>query len=216
MHIKIGTTGRGWAIAEFADRYGAACSIQKSSLATENAIWLGVDDADPKIMARDAAAHGVATEETVGWVPFPIPQAVQLRTRMHLTQEQVAELLPILQHFAETGELPEKAPCAVGDDCEECRDEKDSQAAAVDAAETLLRHKIGAALYEKFEGVRFTPENIETVKAQMVQVIAAVIQEVVPPHIPMPEVSIEFDKDTCGLNIEISAPPRPVTLEFKV
>lgn len=30
-----------------------------------------------------------------------------LSTRMHLNQEQVKQLLPILQHFADTGELPQ-------------------------------------------------------------------------------------------------------------
>lgn len=64
-------TERGFAVAEFIDRYGFACSIQKSSIATEDCIWLGVND-----------------------------------QRMHLTQEQVAALLPLFQHFVTTGELP--------------------------------------------------------------------------------------------------------------
>lgn len=100
-------TDRGFPAYHFRDRYDEQCSLQLSSLATEPAIWLGVNDAKPQIMARDAAAHGVRTSETTGWVPFPVPKAVLLNTRMHLTREQVAELLPMLQHFAETGELPE-------------------------------------------------------------------------------------------------------------
>lgn len=64
-------TERGFVRGEFTDHYGLACSLQKSSLATRDCIWLGVDD------------H-----------------------RMHLTQEHVAALLPMLQHFVETGELP--------------------------------------------------------------------------------------------------------------
>lgn len=108
--MNISTTARGFALAEFTDCYGAKCSIQKSSLATEDAIWFGCDDANPQIMARQAAAHGVVTDETCGWVPYPVPDCVSLNTRMHLTRDQVSELLPILQHFAETGELPEVAP----------------------------------------------------------------------------------------------------------
>jgi hypothetical protein len=103
--MKIGKTIRGFATAEFTDRYDVKCSIQKSSLATEDCIWLGVDKADPKIMARDASALGIKTDEVVGWVPYPVPDEVLINTRMHLTREQVAELIPVLQKFVDTGEL---------------------------------------------------------------------------------------------------------------
>jgi len=98
-------TNRGFSIFNFKDRYNQECSLQKSSLAFEDAIWFGIDNADPKIMANQAAKHGVQTKETTGWVPFPIPEDVLLSTRMHLTQEQVAELIPVLQKFVETGEI---------------------------------------------------------------------------------------------------------------
>ncbi len=62
---------------EFNDRYRNLCSLQNSSLAGENAVWFGVNEPD-----------------TAG------------NTRMHLTQEMVQNLLPLLLHFAETGELP--------------------------------------------------------------------------------------------------------------
>ena len=99
-------TARGFRVIDFEDRYDQSCSIQKSSLATEDAIWFGVNDADPKIMAIHAREHGIPTKETVGWVPYPIPDEVLLSTRMHLTRDQVEEILPILQHFVDTGELP--------------------------------------------------------------------------------------------------------------
>lgn len=98
-------TERGFSKIIFLDRYDELCSIQKSSLAEEDAIWFGVADASPQVMASDAWKVGVATKETTGWVPYQIPKEVLLSTRMHLTQDQVKELLPILQHFAETGEL---------------------------------------------------------------------------------------------------------------
>lgn len=98
-------TGRGFAIRHFTDRYGSQCSIQESSIATEYAIWLGIDDPQPKVMARDAASVGVKTEQSVGWVPYPIPESVQINTRMHLTRAQVRKLLPVLQHFVNTGEI---------------------------------------------------------------------------------------------------------------
>ncbi|MGX1266703.1 hypothetical protein RKD55_004647 [Rossellomorea marisflavi] len=101
MEIKKGYTNRGFGRIEFEDGYGAECSIQKSSLATKHAIWFGVNEADPKIMASLTPQGGT------GWVPYDIPEDVLLTTRMHLTQDQVKEMLPILQTFAETGELPE-------------------------------------------------------------------------------------------------------------
>jgi len=98
-------TERGFAVGAFVDSYGHECSIQKSSLATEDAIWIGVTDPDPKIMAVDAKKLGLKTSEAVGWIPFEIPNEVLLHTQMHLTREQVAEMLPLLEQFVETGEI---------------------------------------------------------------------------------------------------------------
>jgi hypothetical protein len=97
--MKSKPTERGFANIEFTDRYGAKCSIQKSSIATEDCIWLGIDDVDPKIMGKNDAG------QSVGWVKYPIHEDVLLSGRMHLSQEQVRDLLPYLQKFAVTGEL---------------------------------------------------------------------------------------------------------------
>ena len=105
MEITTGKTHRGFALGKFTDLYGAKCSIQKSSLATDDAVWLGIDDPEPKIMASHAENYGVHTNETTGWVTYPIPDVVSLTTRMHLNREQVAALLPTLQRFVETGEI---------------------------------------------------------------------------------------------------------------
>jgi hypothetical protein len=104
---EIKATDRGFPYAEFVDRNKVKCSIQKSSLAFEDCIWLGVDDAHPKVMASRAAEVGLDTEEKTGWVPYPIPDHVLLTTRMHLTRENVERLLPLLQRFVETGEIQE-------------------------------------------------------------------------------------------------------------
>ncbi|MFP3339719.1 hypothetical protein R0J91_17205, partial [Micrococcus sp. SIMBA_131] len=71
------------------------------------------DDADPKVLHGDARRLGVDTDATCGWVKYPIPDEVSLNTRMHLTREQVAGLIPLLQHFAATGDLP--APPITGE-----------------------------------------------------------------------------------------------------
>ena len=41
--MKFTKTQRGFDYAEFVDAYGVQCSIQKSSLASEDAIWLGTE-----------------------------------------------------------------------------------------------------------------------------------------------------------------------------
>ena len=107
--IEIERNGRNFENGKFVDRYGYECSIQKSSLATEDCIWLGIDDAKPQIMSSDAIRMGLRErtfdENDNGWVKFEIPKEVLLSTRMHLTRKQVKELLPILKHFVKTGEL---------------------------------------------------------------------------------------------------------------
>lgn len=97
--MKKRKTNRGFSISEFRDRYNAKCSLQKSSIATEDCIWLGIDDADPKILASQTPEGGN------GWVTYDIPDNVLLTTRMHLTRKQVARLLPSLIKFVLTGDL---------------------------------------------------------------------------------------------------------------
>lgn len=101
---KVETTARGFEIIHFADRYDNAGSLQASSLADNekpgtSAVWLGIDNADPKIMAIDASKFGIETKETTGWVPFPIPEEVLLNTRLHLDRKQAASLILHLQSW---------------------------------------------------------------------------------------------------------------------
>ena len=102
---KILTTDRGCSIIQLKDLYGQGFSIQKSSLATDDAIWFGIDDADPKILASQVGKINPETGEISGWVKFDIPEDVLLNTRMHLNREQVAKLIPILQTFVDTGDI---------------------------------------------------------------------------------------------------------------
>lgn len=106
---KLSKTVRGFALGKFTDRNREACSIQQSSIATEDCIWLGIDNANPLIMASDAIRLGLRektnTDADTGWVKYEVPKEVLFSTRMHLTQEMVKELLPILQKFVETGEI---------------------------------------------------------------------------------------------------------------
>lgn len=97
--MEKNVTNRGFPIIHFTDLYGARCSLQKSSLATEDAIWLGIDDADPKILASRTPQGGT------GWVPYEIPEDVSLTTRMHLTRKQAKKLVKALKVFIKTGDL---------------------------------------------------------------------------------------------------------------
>jgi hypothetical protein len=107
--IKIKKNRRNFETGKFIDRNGYECSIQKSSLANEDCIWLGIDDPKPQLMSSDATRMGLRQktfdENDNGWVKFEIPKEVLLTTHMHLTRKQVKELLPLLQKFVETGEL---------------------------------------------------------------------------------------------------------------
>ncbi|MEK6828570.1 MAG: hypothetical protein AABY15_00390 [Nanoarchaeota archaeon] len=105
--VEIGKTGRGFSLGEFEDQYGKKCSIQKSSIATRDCIWLGVDDPEPQIMVSDARRLGITSSMANGWMPYNIPTEVNISTRMHLSREDVKKLLPLLQKFAETGSLTE-------------------------------------------------------------------------------------------------------------
>lgn len=63
------TTERGFARYEFADHYGAPCSLQKSSLATRDCVWLGAGDGRMHLTQEMVAAllpalmHFAATGE---------------------------------------------------------------------------------------------------------------------------------------------------------
>lgn len=94
--LKIERTIRGFSIAEFTDRYGEKCSLQKSSLAFEDCIWLGIDKPKLTVFADEGKGQYI---ETV------IPETWQVSARMHLTREMVADLLPHLKKFVETGEI---------------------------------------------------------------------------------------------------------------
>jgi hypothetical protein len=101
---KVERTSRGFEVVNFTDHYGTKCSIQAGSLAIyakpgTSAVWLGVDDVEPKVMASQAARFGIKTEKTTGWIPYPIPPDVSLATRMHLNREQVEALIQTLQSW---------------------------------------------------------------------------------------------------------------------
>lgn len=94
--MELEHTQRGFAILKFKDRGNLDCSLQKSSIASEEHIWLGIDQ--PKLSVFE-------DEELGKYVITDLPKNWMVDSRMHLSQSQVKELLPFLQKFVETGEL---------------------------------------------------------------------------------------------------------------
>lgn len=107
--MKLTKTNRGFSLIEFKDRNNHKCTLQKSSIANEDCIWLGVDE--PVI--QEFYPYPRETEESYFEVTLEDLQTLKKRpqntihafSRMHLTREQVKELLPLLQKFVKTGEL---------------------------------------------------------------------------------------------------------------
>ncbi len=89
--MKIKHTNRGFQLIEFTDGNGKECSLQESSAAERPMIWLGCDDADPRVGPP--------------WKKLEVPPNALFNTRMHLTQKQVKKLLPHLIKFAAKGGL---------------------------------------------------------------------------------------------------------------
>lgn len=77
--IDVAPTQRGFMRGSFRDRDGKECLVQESSLAEEPALRLG-------------AKEGTHVDG-------------QCLGTMHLTQEQVAALIPLLQRFVAAGRL---------------------------------------------------------------------------------------------------------------
>ena len=86
-------TDRNFALVSFQDANGVSCSLQESSKAGEERVWLGCDSPNPQM----SLGHGC------GWINYKLPSDVVCTTRMHLNRKQVAELLPYLQMFVKTG-----------------------------------------------------------------------------------------------------------------
>lgn len=109
----VSTTARGFDRIEFFDKYGTQCSLQQSSLAEHeepgtSAVWLGVDDVSPQVLASEARSVGVVTAKNTGCVPYPIPPNVLLTSRMHLDREQVSALIMKLQNWLDGGTFAAK------------------------------------------------------------------------------------------------------------
>jgi hypothetical protein len=100
--MKLTKTSRGFDLIEFKESGGAKCSLQKSSSAEEDYVWLGADDLGLKGFAPYRSWQDISEDEIKRVFGFT---EIVTDTRMHLSREQVKALLPYLKKFVETGEL---------------------------------------------------------------------------------------------------------------
>ena len=96
---KLERTGRGFQIIEFKDHNQEGCSLQQSSLALyeqpgTSAVWLGIDNANPKTF-----------KPGTGWETVAFPEDTLFSTRMHLDLNQVKSLIKHLQDWVEHGQF---------------------------------------------------------------------------------------------------------------
>ena len=101
--MKLTKSNRGFSRFEFKDDYGEECSIQKSSSAEEDKIWLGVNNVKPCIMARDAARMNrndllpgpEDPERLNGWVEFHCRRVRQRRVKEAMMKSVMLAMLAL-------------------------------------------------------------------------------------------------------------------------
>ena len=86
-------TNRGFSFRKFKDANGVECSMQKSSLATKDCIWLGCEEIGLKHFKAGSGGKNVPK-------PFSYEEHWVANNRMHLTRAQVKKLLPYLQKLS--------------------------------------------------------------------------------------------------------------------
>lgn len=121
MKLMEKVTPRGFKRYGFNDKHGHECSIQMSSFA---GVFEEVepDDNDPRIIIGIDRPEIKVFAPGAGWItmeypsfksndqsdcddPIPTGCTTFIDGRMELSQTQIKEILPILQKFAETGEI---------------------------------------------------------------------------------------------------------------
>jgi hypothetical protein len=99
--MKITKTKRGFKKGEFLDFNGVKCSIQMSSIATDDCIWFGAKEI--------GLQEFVAFRKPSAWKDVELKESEGhhyiANNRMHLSRKQVKKLIPILQKFVDTRSL---------------------------------------------------------------------------------------------------------------
>jgi hypothetical protein len=100
--IELEETCRGFAFGIFKDNKGVECSIQDSSLATEEAIWFGVRNANPRKLINNVfqTVNYLIDQDEIS--SFDLYRDVLFNTRMHLTTKHVKTLIRNFEKFLTT------------------------------------------------------------------------------------------------------------------
>lgn len=97
--MKLQQTERGFAIKQFKDSNGIDCTIQKSSSAMEDKIWLGAKEIG--LLKMDKQGGGWKEIDTTS----TDTHLYLANTRMHLNRKQAKKLIKELQYFVDNGDL---------------------------------------------------------------------------------------------------------------
>lgn len=92
-------TSRGFYYYNFKDTRGNKCSLQESSNAMKECIWIGADEIGLSKFDPNEGWSDVILEQN----PYGIHHVAN--NRVELDQETVAKLIPLLQKFVDTGQL---------------------------------------------------------------------------------------------------------------
>ena len=107
--MKKNKTERGFFIYEFKDQKGNKCSLQKSSLADESCIWLGLSEPIIKEFYPFPRATNQSwfdiTQEKLNTLKSRPQNEIHTFSRMHLNRKQVKKLIKILSTLLEENEL---------------------------------------------------------------------------------------------------------------
>jgi len=96
--MKKELTPKGVEYVDFTDSHKEECTLRKCYLPdNEDKIGIALGIKDPKVY--------IFNKDTWEWDDHPIPEKVKVETQIHLTREQVKELLPYLQYFVATGNI---------------------------------------------------------------------------------------------------------------
>ena len=104
MEINIDKV-QGRTFLDMKDSYDKPYRVYESSAGRPH-IWL-CTDAKVKVLASKAQSVGVETNETTGWVEYPIPDHASITDAIHLSRDDAKELIKVLRRFVKTGGLSE-------------------------------------------------------------------------------------------------------------
>ena len=106
MILRETIDNRGLKVIEFRDICDIEFSIKKCP---NELLQININDSEPSILKYDPDDN---REE---WIDYSIPEDTYVNIKIHLSKEQVKEIIPILCNYAYTGEL--KADAKITKEC---------------------------------------------------------------------------------------------------